>query len=116
MSFAQSDALFPAAELREMISSNFEAQCRVLCFGPFPSWDQMQARLEQVRHLLRPETPPMKWSSPIAHPIQNLDLALHSLGWKAFQGLCVSILKGILGQTVPFLLPVTLFQPGDYMD
>jgi len=52
MSFAQSDALFPAAELREMISSNFEAQCRVLCFGPFPSWDEVQARLEHIRHLL----------------------------------------------------------------
>jgi hypothetical protein len=52
MSFAQSDALFPAAELREMISSNFEAQCRVLCFGPFPSWDEVEARLEHIRHLL----------------------------------------------------------------
>ena len=52
MSFAQSDALFPAAELRETISSNFEAQCHVLCFGPFPTWDQVQARLEHVRHLL----------------------------------------------------------------
>jgi hypothetical protein len=52
MSFAQSDALFPAAELREVIARNFEAQCRVLCIGPFPTWGQVQARLEHIRNLL----------------------------------------------------------------
>jgi hypothetical protein len=49
MSFAQSDALFPAAELREMIASNFEVQCRALCFGPYPGWDEVQARFEMIR-------------------------------------------------------------------
>jgi len=52
MSFAKSDALFPAAELRAVIAAGFEAQCRVLCFGPFPSWDEVQARLEEIRRLL----------------------------------------------------------------
>jgi len=52
MSFAQSDALFPVGELREMIARNFEAQCRALCFGPFPTWEKVQARLEHIRHLL----------------------------------------------------------------
>ncbi len=52
MSFAKSDALFPPAELRSMIAPGFEAQCRVLCFGSFPSWDQVQARLEDLRSLL----------------------------------------------------------------
>lgn len=52
MSFAQSDALFPPAELRSAIAADFEAQCRVLCFGPFPSWDEVQARLEVIRDLL----------------------------------------------------------------
>ncbi len=52
MSFAKSDALFPPAELRAAIASGFEAQCRVLCFGPFPSWDEVQARLEDIRSLL----------------------------------------------------------------
>ncbi len=52
MSFAQSDALFPPAELRTVIAAGFEAQCRVLCFGPFPSWDEVQARLEEIRALL----------------------------------------------------------------
>jgi len=34
MSFAKSDALFPPADLRAVIATGFEAQCRVLCFGP----------------------------------------------------------------------------------
>jgi hypothetical protein len=42
----------------------------------------------------------MARSSPIAQSMQNVDLTLHSLGWKAFQDLCVTILKEIHGQTV----------------
>ena len=34
MSFAKSDALFPPGDLRAVIATGFEAQCRVLCFGP----------------------------------------------------------------------------------
>ena len=52
MSFAKSDALFPSAELRAMLAVEFEKQCLVLCFGPFPSWDDVQARLEGLRLLL----------------------------------------------------------------
>jgi hypothetical protein len=52
MSFAKSDALFPPADLRATIAAGFEAQCKVLCFGPFPSWDEVQARLEEIRGLL----------------------------------------------------------------
>jgi Nucleotidyl transferase AbiEii toxin, Type IV TA system len=52
MSFAKSDALFPSAELRAVIAGGFEAQCRVLCLGPFPSWDDVQARLNAIRELL----------------------------------------------------------------
>jgi Nucleotidyl transferase AbiEii toxin, Type IV TA system len=52
MSFSKSDALFPSAELRAVLDAEFEKQCRVLCFGPFPSWDGVQARLEELRSLL----------------------------------------------------------------
>ena len=52
MSFAGSDALFPPEDLRTMIAANFEAQCRMLCFGPFPTWDEVQARLANIRNLL----------------------------------------------------------------
>ena len=44
MRFANSDALFPASNLRDVIASGFDAQCRVLCFGSFPSWDDVQMR------------------------------------------------------------------------
>jgi predicted nucleotidyltransferase component of viral defense system len=49
MSFAKSDALFPAAELAEIISAEYEAQCKMLCYGPYPSWAEIQARLSEIR-------------------------------------------------------------------
>jgi len=52
MSFARSDALFPPAELSATIRADYEAQCRLLCYGPYPSWAEVQARFEQLRHLL----------------------------------------------------------------
>jgi hypothetical protein len=50
--FATSDALFPPPDLRTVLAVEFEKQCRVLCFGPFPTWDEVQARLEAIRSLL----------------------------------------------------------------
>lgn len=52
MSFARSDALFPPAELAVVIGAEYEGQCRLLCYGPYPSWAEIQARLEQLRDLL----------------------------------------------------------------
>jgi hypothetical protein len=52
MSFATSDALFPPDELRAILAVEFEKQCRVLCFGPFPAWADVEARLEAIRGLL----------------------------------------------------------------
>jgi hypothetical protein len=52
MTFAQSDALFPPPELRAILAVEFERQCRVLCFGPIPTWDEVQTRLEAIRELL----------------------------------------------------------------
>jgi Nucleotidyl transferase AbiEii toxin, Type IV TA system len=52
MSFARSEALFPPAELSAEISVEYEEQCRLLCYAPYPSWAQTQARLEELRHLL----------------------------------------------------------------
>jgi hypothetical protein len=52
MTFAQSHALFPPPELRAILAVEFEKQCRVLCFGPIPTWDEVQARLEAIRELL----------------------------------------------------------------
>ena len=52
MSFARSDALFPAAELAAAIADEYASQCRVLCYGQFPSWSEVQARFEELRQLL----------------------------------------------------------------
>ena len=52
MSFAKSDALFPPNDLQAALGGEFETQCRVLCFGRFPAWDEVRARLEEIRSLL----------------------------------------------------------------
>ena len=52
MSFAKSDALFPAEELVGVIATEYERQCRALCYGSFPSWDEVQARFNSLRALL----------------------------------------------------------------
>ena len=52
MSFAQSDALFPPAELSAATGAEYEKQCLLLCYGPYPTWTEIQARFEQLRHLL----------------------------------------------------------------
>jgi hypothetical protein len=52
MSFAASDALFPAAELADVLGAGYEAQCRMLCYGPYPSWAQIRERFEDMKSLL----------------------------------------------------------------
>jgi len=52
MSFSKSEALFPQKELAAMIADEYERQCRHLCFGSFPSWEQVQAKFDQLRSLL----------------------------------------------------------------
>lgn len=52
MRFSNSEALFPPSGLASTIRTEYEAQCRLLCYVPPPTWDQVQARFEQLRHLL----------------------------------------------------------------
>lgn len=52
MTFAQSDALFPPPELSTILTVEFEKRFRVLCLGPIPTWDEMQARRAAIRNLL----------------------------------------------------------------
>jgi hypothetical protein len=52
MSFAHSDALFPPPALAKVIGPEYEAQCRILCYGPFPSWEEVQARFNELRQIL----------------------------------------------------------------
>jgi hypothetical protein len=52
MSIAHSDALFPASDLAAQIGVEYERQCRTLCYGPYPSWAEVQARLLELRAVL----------------------------------------------------------------
>jgi len=52
MRFAKSDALFPPAELSAAIGAEYSAQCRLLCYGEYPSWAEVLARLEELREIL----------------------------------------------------------------
>lgn len=52
MSFGRSDALFPPTELARTIGAEYESQCRMLCYRPYPSWAEVQARFMEMRNLL----------------------------------------------------------------
>jgi hypothetical protein len=52
MTFAQSDALFPPEVLAAIIGPEYEAQCRLLCYGPYPTWAEIQSRLQELRTIL----------------------------------------------------------------
>ena len=52
MRFSTSDALFPTAALAAALASEYEGQARMLCYGAFPSWDQVLMRFRNLRELL----------------------------------------------------------------
>lgn len=52
MSFANSDALFPPGDLAKKIGAEYEDQCKLLCYGLYPSWQEIQGRLLALRELL----------------------------------------------------------------
>jgi hypothetical protein len=52
MSFANSDALFPPAELAKVVGAEYEAQCKMLCYASYPSWAAIQSHLLEIRQLL----------------------------------------------------------------
>jgi hypothetical protein len=52
MRFANSDALFPPADIASTIAAEYESQCRVLCYGPYPSWLEVETRFLELRDLL----------------------------------------------------------------
>ncbi|MEQ1633925.1 MAG: nucleotidyl transferase AbiEii/AbiGii toxin family protein [Planctomycetota bacterium] len=51
--FTKSAALFPTKELRQALAAEYTDQCRHLCFGTFPSFDEVLARFEALRDRLR---------------------------------------------------------------
>jgi hypothetical protein len=52
MSFRDSFALFPTAELESYLSLEYMTQCRPLCYGNFPDWQEILGCFESLRSLL----------------------------------------------------------------
>lgn len=52
MRFANSEALFPSTSLSRTLGSEYERQCNMLCFGPYPTWDEVLESLTRMRPLL----------------------------------------------------------------
>jgi hypothetical protein len=52
LSFSHSAALFPPTELEPIIRTEFEAQCRLLCFLTPPTWTEVRAQFDGLRGLL----------------------------------------------------------------
>lgn len=51
-SFRLSPALFPSARLSAALRVEYETQCDLLCFGAYPPWPEVLARLEALRQHL----------------------------------------------------------------
>lgn len=52
LSFAPSAGVFPVAEVRAQIVADYDEQCRTLCYGAYPSFDEIVGRFEEIRDLL----------------------------------------------------------------
>lgn len=49
MRFSASDALFPTRQIEPAIQEAYETQCRLLCYAPHPSWQEVKARFDALR-------------------------------------------------------------------
>ena len=52
----ETGTLFPPMVLRAAIAPVVAAQCRVLCFGPYPAWDDVAAQLRSLHPGSEPES------------------------------------------------------------
>ncbi len=52
MCFANSDALFPPSALNASLGKEYEQQCRLLCYGAYPSWNTVLTMFESLKPFL----------------------------------------------------------------
>lgn len=52
MVFAKSEAIFPSAEISRLVEPEYEQQCKLLCYGSYPSWSEVLARFDELKELL----------------------------------------------------------------
>lgn len=49
INFANSEALFPTGDLRKAISKAYTDQCKILCYGSYPSWEKVEEYFLSIR-------------------------------------------------------------------
>lgn len=52
LAFSNSIALFPAGELRQRIAKEYRQQCQNLCYGNYPTWEEVEAGFWELRDRL----------------------------------------------------------------
>lgn len=52
MRFSRSEALFPPAELSAILATAYESQCKLLCYGPYPTWNEIMAMFDRLKPIL----------------------------------------------------------------
>jgi len=52
LNFSNSPALFPTGDLRKTISKAYTEQCKLLCYGNYPSWDEVEQCFLSIRDKL----------------------------------------------------------------
>lgn len=52
INFANSEALFPTGDLRKAISKAYTDQCQILCYGSYPSWEEVEKCFSSIRSKL----------------------------------------------------------------
>jgi hypothetical protein len=50
--FNESVALFPSGKLREMVAVEYEQQCELLCFGAYPTWEEVESGFVRLKDFL----------------------------------------------------------------
>ena len=50
--FAASEAIFPPEDLAAVLRPEYERQCATLCYGRYPSWDEVMERFESLKDVL----------------------------------------------------------------
>ena len=52
MVFTKSEAIFPTSEISRLVEPEYERQCKLLCYGSYPSWAEVLARFNELRDML----------------------------------------------------------------
>lgn len=52
MRFANSAAIFPQGALQQMLAQEYEKQCTLLCYGPYPDWATLCGQFTALRSVL----------------------------------------------------------------